>query len=110
MYHARHAVDLADFTPAQRSSASSPSEAATTGKPVTMVPERTQPRVLGAKRGASKPSLISRVTAKRLKLRGVRKIHVLSPCGQRGLGVSMSPSAAEMTPSPLVSTIAIAAL
>ncbi len=49
----------------QRSSESSPSEAPTTGNPVTMVPERTQPRVLGAKRGAMNPSLISRVTAKR---------------------------------------------
>src|SRR5215475_7258944 len=75
-----------------------------------MAPERTQPRVLGAKRGASSPSLISRVTAKRLKLLGKRKMHVLSPWGQCELAVSMSPSAADTMPSPFVSTRAMAAL
>jgi len=66
--------------------------------------------VLGANRGASRPSLISRVTAKRLKLLGKRKMQVLSPWGQCELGVSMSPSAADTMPSPLVSTMAMAAL
>ena len=39
-----------------------------------MLPDSTHPRVLGAKRGASRPSLISRVTANRLKVLGM--LHV----------------------------------
>src|SRR5881296_1284310 len=49
----------------QRSSASRPVEAGTAGLTGTRVPVRLQARWLGAKRGASNPSLISRVTAKR---------------------------------------------
>jgi hypothetical protein len=54
------------------SSESRPSDAVTTGKPVTARPERTQPRVLGAKRGPRRPSLISRLTANRSYDRGSR--------------------------------------
>src|SRR6202035_1333420 len=49
-----------------RSSVSRPSDAAIAGVTATRNPVRTHARWLGAKRGASKPSLISRVTAKRL--------------------------------------------
>src|SRR6185295_2338607 len=41
----------------QRSSASRPAEAGTDGVTATRNPDRTQARWLGAKRGASKPSL-----------------------------------------------------
>jgi hypothetical protein len=56
----------------QRSSESSPADALTTGVTGTRTPVRTHARWLGAKRGAKSPSLISRVTAKRLKTVGGR--------------------------------------
>src|SRR5437879_11822838 len=78
----------------QRSSASRPAEAGTAGLTGTRVPVRIQARWLGAKRGASNPSLISRVTAKRLNAGGVRNKRVLS--WKPSDAVSMSPSTAEM--------------
>src|SRR6516162_11558599 len=56
----------------QRSSASRPVEASTVGLTATRTPDRTHARWLGAKRGANSPSLISRVTAKRLNTVGGR--------------------------------------
>src|SRR5262249_5416252 len=56
----------------QRSSASRPVEASTVGLTGTRTPDSTQARWLGAKRGANRPSFISRVTAKRLKAVGGR--------------------------------------
>src|SRR5690348_12524869 len=64
--------------PAQRSSESRPADAGTAGLTGTRVPVRIQARWLGAKRGASNPSLISRVTANRLKAVAGRKRRVLS--------------------------------
>src|ERR1700692_4902857 len=49
-----------------RSSPSRPSDAGSAGVTATRNPVRTHALWLGANRGASKPSLISRVTAKRL--------------------------------------------
>ena len=57
----------------QRSSTSRPVEASTVGLTATRTPDRTHPRWLGAKRGANSPSLISRVTAKRLNTVGGRR-------------------------------------
>jgi MFS family permease len=56
----------------QRSSASRPSDAFTVGSTATRRPCSTKARSLRAKRGASSPSLISRVTAKRLNTVGDR--------------------------------------
>src|SRR6516225_7544822 len=56
----------------QRSSASRPADASTVGLTGTSTPDSTQARWLGAKRGARRPSLISRVTAKRLNTVGGR--------------------------------------
>ena len=53
-----------------RSSASRPAEAGTAGLTATRMPLSTQPRWLGEKRGAKRPSLSSRVTAKRSKTVG----------------------------------------
>lgn len=50
----------------QRSSLSRPVEAGVVGETSTLSPDITQPRWLGANRGARYPSLISRVTANRL--------------------------------------------
>src|SRR5215469_7542930 len=91
----------------QRSSASRPVEASTVELPGTRTPVRTHARWLGAKRGANSPSLISRVTAKRLKAVGGRNKRSLF--GKPSDGVSMSPSAAEMMPSPFWSTRATSA-
>src|SRR5205823_4504061 len=86
-----------------RSSASRPAEAATEGFTTTRFPLNTQARWLGEKRGASKPSLISRVTAKRLNESGDRNNRWLS--GKPSVGVSASPTTAEMIPSPFGSTL-----
>src|SRR5438067_61575 len=75
------------------SSLSRPADANTTGATGTRTPVKTQARWLGAKRGASSPSLISRVTAKRLNAVAGRNNRSLfeKPFD----GVSMSPSAAK---------------
>src|ERR1700681_4703339 len=86
----------------QRASRSRPADAATAGRTGTTTPDSTHAFWLGAKRGASSPSLISRVTAKRLNC--VAGINKRSLFGKPSEAVSTSPSAAEMTPSPLVST------
>src|SRR5437016_2362429 len=101
------ATDLSPIAPLPsirlyRSSLSSPAEAGTAGLTGTSTPDSTHALWLGAKRGASNPSLISRVTAKRLSHLGGRKRRELS--GNPSDAVSTSPSAAEMTPSLLVST------
>ncbi len=93
--------------PPHRSSASRPTEAGIAGNCGTSEPCSTQPRWLGANRGANRPSLISRVTAKRLKTVAGRKRRVLS--GNPSLAVSTSPSIAEITPSPFWSTRATSA-
>src|SRR2546422_10191200 len=84
----------------QRSSASRPVEAGTAGLTGTRVPVRIQARWLGANRGASNPSLISRVTAKRLNVVAGGKRRGLSgkPSGEG----STSPSAARMEPAPVL--------
>ena len=64
--HWRTPLGLVFIDTVYRSSASRPSDAGATGFTGTREPCRTQPRWLGANRGASSPSLISRVTAKRL--------------------------------------------
>src|SRR5712672_267907 len=74
---------------AQRSSPSRPVEAATVGSTGTRTPDKIHARWLGAKRGAKSPSLISRVTAKRLNTVGGKKRRVLS--AKPSVGVSMSP-------------------
>jgi hypothetical protein len=74
-----------------------PVEASTTGLTGTRTPDSTQARWLGAKRGASSPPLISRVTAKRLKAVGGRQRRELS--AKPSVGVSISPCAAVMMPS-----------
>ena len=87
-----------------RSSPSSPAEAGTGGLTRAITPDRTHAFWLGANRGASKPSLISRVTAKR--------VNCVAGMNNRELSenpsdpVSTSPSAAETTPSWLVSILA----
>jgi hypothetical protein len=102
--HRGHSVPI--YPSRQRSSASRPLEASTVGLTDTRTPVRTHARWLGAKRGAS-PSLISRVTAKRLNTVGGRKRRELS--SKPSDAVSMSPSAAEMIPSPFWSTRATSA-
>src|SRR5438309_2016071 len=72
------ATDLSPIAPLPsirlyRSSLSSPAEAGTAGLTGTSTPDSTHALWLGAKRGASNPSLISRVTAKRLSHLGGRK-------------------------------------
>ena len=65
-----HLIELKTFSSLllfpYRSSPSSPSEAGTDGLTGTSVPDNTHAFWLGANRGASSPSLISRVTANRL--------------------------------------------
>lgn len=72
-----------------RSSASRPADAFTVGSTGTRTPDRTHARWLGAKRGANSPSLISRVTAKRLNTVGGRNRRSLF--GKPSVAVSMSP-------------------
>jgi hypothetical protein len=67
-------------------------EASTVGLTFTSEPLNTQPRWLGEKRGASEPSLISRVTAKRLNAVGGRYNRVLS--AKPSVAVSISPTVA----------------
>src|SRR6266436_942543 len=78
------------------SSASRPVEASTLGLTFTSEPLNTQPRWLGEKRGASDPSLISRVTAKRLNAVGGRYNRVL--LGNPSVAVSISPTFAVIMP------------
>ena len=79
--------------------------------PVTIVPESAQPRVLGAKRGASKAVVdLARDREAVEAPRRQEEARVVALRAVRVLGVSMSPSAAETMPSPLVSTSATAAL
>src|SRR5207248_1248768 len=75
-----------------RSLESRPSDADTTGSTFTRKPVRIHARWLGAKRGANSPSLISRVTAKRLNAVAGKKRRALS--GKPSDAVSMSPSTA----------------
>src|SRR6266849_1016275 len=81
---------------AYRSSPSRPAEASTVGLTATRTPVRTHARWLGAKRGANNPSLISRVTAKRLNTVGGR--YSRSLLGKPSVGVSISPTGAVMMP------------
>src|SRR5262249_60773756 len=90
-----------------RPSPSRPAEAATAGCTGTRAPVIIQARWLGEKGGANNPSLISRVTAKRLNTVGGRnKRSLLSKPSD---AVSISPSTAEIIPSPFVSTSATSA-
>src|ERR1700731_4691039 len=77
-----------------RSSESRPADAGTEGVTATRNPVRTHALSLGAKRGASRPSLISRVTAKRLKSVGDRYSRKLFR--KPSVGVSASPTGAVM--------------
>src|SRR5260221_6767511 len=78
------------------SSPSSPAEAGTAGLTGVSVPDSTHAFWLGANLGASIPSLISRVTAKRLNcVAGMNKRSLLANPSDI---VSTSPSAAETTP------------
>src|ERR1700730_12014846 len=89
-----------------RSSESRPA-AATDGVTATREPDRTHALWLGENRGASKPSLISRVTAKRLNDAAGkynRKIFA-----KPSAAVSGAPSGAEIMPAWLVSTRATSA-
>jgi hypothetical protein len=102
----RRTVSL-PFGRSYRSSESRPAEADTAGLTGTSVPVRIHAPWFGAKRGASNPSLISRVTAKRLNTVGGRNTRVLSE--KPSVAVSMLPSTAEMIPSPFWSTCATSA-
>src|SRR5260370_39097089 len=90
-----------------RSSESRPVAAGTEGVTATREPVRTHALWLGEKRGASKPSFISRVTAKRSNEVTDRYNRKLS--GNPSDAVSGSPSGAEMMPSWLASTRATSA-
>ena len=83
---------------AYRSSLSRPADPITAGLTGLTNPVKIQAFWLGAKRGASGPSLISRVAANRSKVGARRKRRVLS--GKPSDGESMSPSTAPMMPSP----------
>src|SRR5258708_16614826 len=90
-----------------RSSESRPAAAGTDGVTATREPDSTHALWLGEKRGASKPSLISRVTAKRLNDEAGRYNRKLF--SKPSDAVSGSPSGAEMIPSWVVSTRATSA-
>src|SRR5262249_23031391 len=67
-----------------------PADAAAGGSTFTRVPVRTYARWLGAKRGANSPSLISRVTAKRLNtVGGKEKAFIIWEAVRRGVDVAL---------------------
>src|SRR5262245_16305933 len=104
----RRGADEAVTQPGRhRSSPSSPSEAGTDGLTGTSIPDSNQPFWLGANRGARRPSLISRVTAKRSNWVAGMNNRVLS--ANPSEAESTSPSKAETTPSLFVSIRATSA-
>ena len=85
-----------------RSSPSRPVEAFTAGLTATRAPVSIHARWLGEKRGANRPSLISRVTAKRLNTVGGR--YNRSLFAKPSVAVSISPTAAVTMPWSFGST------